>query len=185
MKEKVKQNGLQIAFGGTIMPVAYARAPDNWYKRRQQKLSRSRCPWWWELFFHCLIVVIGGGLADSKMLRSVICGYVLQKWELWRSQVTPYGEGRETTQLYTLQMVGNFCRNNGCSSSSEMSHKYIVDIVHSNKGILIANFSPTWSTNERICYSFTKWTFSILATPCRIFHKFRFFLCMPNLWFSP
>ena len=28
-------------------------------------------------FFHCLIVAIGGGLADSQMLRNVICGHIL------------------------------------------------------------------------------------------------------------
>ena len=132
-------------------------------------------------FFHRLIVAIGWGFADSIMLRNVICGYVLQNWELWQSHVTLYGEGRETKQPYSLQMVDNFCRINGCSSSSEISHKYMVE---SNKGILIANISPTWSNNERIWYSFTKWTFSVLATSCRIFHKFRFFLGMPNLWFN-
>ena len=39
-------------------------------------------------FFHCLSVAIGGGLADSEMLRNVICGHILQNWRTLASGVS-------------------------------------------------------------------------------------------------
>ena len=79
------------------------------------------------------------GSCRQKNAEKCNCGYVLQNWELWHSQVTLYGEGRETKQFYPLQMVGNFCRNNGCSSSSEMSLKYMVKVT---KGYSLQIFHP-------------------------------------------
>ena len=38
-------------------------------------------------FFPCLSGAEVGGLAESKILRNVICGHILQNWEEWASQV--------------------------------------------------------------------------------------------------
>ena len=68
-------------------------------------------------FFHCLSVAIGGGLADSQMLRNVICGHILQNWRTLASGVSLFHDNITTQQLYSHKMISQ----NGWATSAEIS----------------------------------------------------------------
>ena len=63
-------------------------------------------------------VAIGGGLADSQMLRNVICGHILQNWRTLASGVSLFHDDNITTQqLYSHKMISQ----NGWATSAEIS----------------------------------------------------------------
>ena len=180
------------------MHVASAWALGNWYKRKEQKLPCSRCPWWWALPFPLLKCCYRW--PDSKMLRNLVCGHILQNWELWQSWVTMYGEGREAKQVYSQQMI----QQNGWATFTCVLARPIMALKRNEtaaeimvavallkcriniwlkviKGFFLQMFYPHVDSMNMFE---TKWTFSVFVAPCRIFHKFGFFL-VSKLWFSP
>ena len=71
---------------------------------------------------HCLRVAVGGGFADSKMLRNVICGYILQNLQEWEFHVTLFHDGINTKQLYPHKMI----ERNWWATSAEIAAATVV-----------------------------------------------------------
>ena len=73
-------------------------------------------------FFHCLSVAMDGGLADSKMLRNIICGFILQNWQDWESEVTLFHDNITSKLLYSHKMI----QQNGWATSAEIKAAAII-----------------------------------------------------------
>ena len=73
-------------------------------------------------FFHCLSVPVGAGLADSKMLKNVVCGCILQNWQEWESKVTLFHDNINTKQLQSHKMI----EQNWWATSAEITAASVV-----------------------------------------------------------
>ena len=89
-------------------------------------------------------MAVDGGLADSKMLKNVICGHILQDWQELASQVTLFHDSINTKQPYSEKMI----QQNGWETSAEIKAEAVLLKCRINiwftvtKGFSLQTFSP-------------------------------------------